>query len=79
MSSKHFIGVDLGGTKILAGVFDGNLKCLVSDKNKTKLSFFRYDPDIVHHGHGQTHSNGMTVDGRYYWFPYFPGMYLLFV
>ena len=38
MSSKHFIGVDLGGTKILAGVFDSNLKCLVSDKNKLKSS-----------------------------------------
>ena len=37
-SSKqdHFVGVDLGGTKILAGVFSHNLKCLGRAKVSTK-------------------------------------------
>lgn len=33
MSSRHWIGVDLGGTKILAGLFDSDLKLI----SKTKL------------------------------------------
>ena len=32
----HYIGVDLGGTKILAGVFDSEHRCLASDKTKTR-------------------------------------------
>jgi glucokinase len=32
----HFIGVDLGGTKILAGVFNAQLKCLGKVKMSTK-------------------------------------------
>ncbi|MBI5802401.1 MAG: ROK family protein [Verrucomicrobia bacterium] len=32
----HFIGVDLGGTKILAGVFNSQLKCLGKVKMSTK-------------------------------------------
>ena len=31
-----YIGVDLGGTKILAGIFDSEHHCLASDKTKTK-------------------------------------------
>ena len=34
--SEYFIGVDLGGTKILAGVFDAQLKCLAENKVSTK-------------------------------------------
>ena len=30
-----YIGVDLGGTKILAGIFDSEHRCLASEKNKT--------------------------------------------
>ncbi len=33
---EHYIGVDLGGTKILAGVFDSEHRCLASDKTKTR-------------------------------------------
>lgn len=33
---EHYIGVDLGGTKILAGVFDKNLQCLSRAKMSTK-------------------------------------------
>ena len=33
---EHYIGVDLGGTKILAGVFDAEHQCLATDKTKTK-------------------------------------------
>jgi len=33
---KHYIGVDLGGTKILAGVFDTDYHCLGTEKTKTK-------------------------------------------
>ena len=36
MAEEHYIGVDLGGTKILAGVFDSGHNCLFTDKNKTK-------------------------------------------
>ena len=32
----HVIGVDLGGTKILAGVFDSQIKCLGRSKMSTK-------------------------------------------
>lgn len=32
----YIIGVDLGGTKIMAGVFDRKLNCLASAKKKTK-------------------------------------------
>jgi len=31
-----YIGVDLGGTKILAGIFDSEHHCLASDKTKTR-------------------------------------------
>jgi glucokinase len=34
--AEHFIGVDLGGTKILAGVFDDSLECIGSAKLSTK-------------------------------------------
>ena len=34
--SNHFVGVDLGGTKIMAGVFDQNLECLGWAKISTK-------------------------------------------
>ena len=30
-----YIGVDLGGTKILAGIFDSDHHCLASEKTKT--------------------------------------------
>ena len=33
---EHFVGVDLGGTKILAGVFNAQLKCLGKVKMSTK-------------------------------------------
>jgi glucokinase len=33
---EYFIGVDLGGTKILAGVFDDKLNCLGRSKMSTK-------------------------------------------
>lgn len=33
---EYFVGVDLGGTKILAGVFDADLKCIGSAKLRTK-------------------------------------------
>ena len=33
---EYFVGVDLGGTKILAGVFDGQLTCLGRNKMSTK-------------------------------------------
>ena len=34
--NDFFIGVDLGGTKILAGVFDASLSCLGRSKLTTK-------------------------------------------
>jgi len=34
--TDHFVGVDLGGTKILAGVFDDKLTCLGRTKMSTK-------------------------------------------
>ncbi|MGI8966208.1 MAG: ROK family protein, partial [Limisphaerales bacterium] len=34
--SEHVIGVDFGGTKILAGIFDKDLKCLSRAKVSTK-------------------------------------------
>ena len=63
MSSKHFIGVDLGGTKILAGVFDSNLKCLVSDKNKTKpvLGYSGVKERIVETIKGSLHLAGIKI------------------
>jgi glucokinase len=36
LSKSVFIGVDLGGTKILAGVFSASLKLLASSKSSTK-------------------------------------------
>ena len=33
---EYYIGVDLGGTKILAGVFDAEHQCLATEKIKTK-------------------------------------------
>ena len=33
---EHYIGVDLGGTKILAGVFGADYHCLATEKTKTK-------------------------------------------
>jgi glucokinase len=36
ISKDYLIGVDLGGTKILAGVFDSQLKCLGRSKMSTK-------------------------------------------
>src|SRR5271155_67526 len=33
---EYFVGVDLGGTKILAGVFDDKLVCLGRSKMSTK-------------------------------------------
>ena len=33
---EHYIGVDLGGTKILAGIFDADTRCLATEKTKTK-------------------------------------------
>src|SRR5262245_35394147 len=35
MSNGYWLGVDLGGTKILAGLFDDNLKLLARSKNPT--------------------------------------------
>ena len=35
MSSGYWLGVDLGGTKILSGLFDDNLKLLARSKNPT--------------------------------------------
>src|SRR5208283_923602 len=34
--TEHYVGVDLGGTKILAGVFDDKLNCLGRTKMSTK-------------------------------------------
>jgi glucokinase len=34
--TEHYVGVDLGGTKILAGVFDDKLNCLARTKMSTK-------------------------------------------
>ena len=34
--ADYFVGVDLGGTKILAGVFDDKLNCLGKAKMSTK-------------------------------------------
>ena len=34
--SEHFVGVDLGGTKILAGVFKNSLECIGTAKASTK-------------------------------------------
>ena len=34
--ADYFVGVDLGGTKILAGVFDDKLNCLGRTKMSTK-------------------------------------------
>jgi glucokinase len=34
----YLIGIDLGGTKILAGLFDKNLNCLARSKKSTKAS-----------------------------------------
>jgi glucokinase len=33
---EYYVGVDLGGTKILAGLFDGQLQCLGRNKMSTK-------------------------------------------
>src|SRR5207247_8128535 len=35
---NYVVGVDLGGTKILAGVFDGSLECVGTAKVSTKSS-----------------------------------------
>jgi glucokinase len=35
MSNGYWLGVDLGGTKILSGLFDDNLKLLARSKNPT--------------------------------------------
>src|SRR6185436_643978 len=40
----HVVGVDLGGTKILAGVFNAQLKCLARQKMTTKAE---RGPDAV--------------------------------
>ena len=63
MSSNHYIGVDLGGTKILAGVFDRNLKCLVSDKNKTKaaLGYSGVKERIIETIKGALHLSGTDI------------------
>ena len=34
--AEYYVGVDFGGTKILSGVFDKNLKCLARSKTSTK-------------------------------------------
>jgi glucokinase len=34
--ADHYVGIDLGGTKILAGVFDAQLKCIGRTKVSTK-------------------------------------------
>jgi glucokinase len=34
--AEHLVGVDFGGTKVLAGVFDKHLKCLARNKISTK-------------------------------------------
>jgi glucokinase len=36
MSTRHWLGVDLGGTKILAGLFDDNLNILARSKQPTE-------------------------------------------
>ena len=33
---QHVVGVDLGGTKILAAVFDGNFRVLSREKKNTR-------------------------------------------
>ncbi|MGL4549691.1 MAG: ROK family protein, partial [Gemmataceae bacterium] len=35
MSTGYWLGVDLGGTKILSGLFDDDLKLLARSKNPT--------------------------------------------
>src|SRR5499427_939699 len=34
--AEHYVGLDLGGTKILAGVFDHSLECIGTAKLSTK-------------------------------------------
>ena len=34
--AEYLVGVDLGGTKILAGLFDGSLECIGTAKVSTK-------------------------------------------
>jgi predicted NBD/HSP70 family sugar kinase len=34
--AEYFVGVDLGGTKILSGVFKNSLECIGSAKASTK-------------------------------------------
>ena len=36
IKAEYYVGVDLGGTKILAGVFDEKLICLARSKMSTK-------------------------------------------
>jgi glucokinase len=38
VAKNHYVGVDLGGTKILAGVFDPQLNCIGKTKVSTKAS-----------------------------------------
>ena len=63
MSDEYFIGVDLGGTKILAGVFDGNHNCLFTDKNKTKaeLGYLGVKERIIETIKGPVHLAGIGM------------------
>ena len=63
MAEEHYIGVDLGGTKILAGVFDSGHNCLFTDKNKTKaeLGYEEVIARIVETIRGAAHLTGIDV------------------
>ena len=63
MSDEYFIGVDLGGTKILAGVFDSNHNCLFTDKNKTKaeLGYLGVKERIIETIKGAVHLAGIGM------------------
>ena len=63
MAEEHYIGVDLGGTKILAGVFDSGHNCLFTDKNKTKaeLGYEGVIARIVETIRGAAHLTGIDV------------------
>ena len=63
MAEEHYIGVDLGGTKILAGVFDSEYRCKFTDKNKTKaeLGYKAVMARIIETIRGAAHLTGIDV------------------
>ena len=62
---EYLVGVDLGGTKILAGVFTNSIKCLGKVKTSTKAL---RGPDAV--------IDAAVVDGAGVWVPVVPASLL---